>query len=90
MGVRAATFLAGRLLMHGANVDTPVTVVENVSRIDQRVIPTNIGALAGDIASANIEGPAILFLGLTPRKFNNLPLSDIADQIPLSATGTGG
>ena len=32
MGVKAATFLRGRLLMHGAPADTPVTAVENASR----------------------------------------------------------
>ena len=34
MGVKAATFLRGRLLMHGAAADTPVTAVENASRPD--------------------------------------------------------
>ena len=37
MGVKAATFVRGRLLMHGAAADTPVTAVENASRPGQRV-----------------------------------------------------
>lgn len=65
MGKRAARFLQGRLLMHGAAPDTPVTLVENVSRADQRIHASDLGTLA-DTAQA-LTGPAILILGLAPR-----------------------
>ena len=42
MGTKAATFLRGRLMMHGAPGDTPVTAVENASRPEQRVIATTL------------------------------------------------
>lgn len=86
MGVRAATFLSGRLLMHGAAAETPVTIVEKASRIDQRVVASTIGALVIDIDKTGIEGPAILFLGLTPRKLETVSLGDFAEK----ATGTEG
>ncbi len=67
MGIRAARFLQGRLLMHGAAADTPVTIVENVSRSDQRVIPTTISTLPEALENFVVSGPAVLLYGLSPR-----------------------
>lgn len=72
MGLKAVRFLSGRLLMHGASPQTPLTIVENVSRINQRVISSSLGAVTQDIEAADISGPAILFLGLSPRKLNQV------------------
>lgn len=87
MGVRATRFLAGRLLMHGANASTPVTVVEKASRIDQTVIASSLGTLVDDVAGAGIEGPAIIFLGLTPRRVADIPLGELIQQ---TGNGTDG
>ncbi len=67
MGKRAARFIQGRLLMHGAAPDTPVTVIENASRPDQRVLATTLAALATDLAEAALTGPALTLFGLAPR-----------------------
>ena len=67
MGKKSARFIQGRLLMHGANPMTPVTIIENVSREDQRVIATTLGELEPTITQANLTGPALTFLGLAPR-----------------------
>ncbi len=67
MGKKSARFIQGRLLMHGADPMTPVTVIENVSREDQRVIATTLGELEPTITNANLTGPALTFLGLAPR-----------------------
>lgn len=67
MGKKSARFIQGRLLMHGALPDTPVTVIENASRADQRVIATTLATMATDIADAALSGPAVTFLGLAPR-----------------------
>ncbi len=82
MGVRAARFLAGRLLMHGAAADTPVTAIENVSRLDQRIVATTLDRLPDALTGAGITGPAILFLGLSPRE-----AMAARDDIDLPATG---
>mgnify|MGYP002622824300 CR=1 len=66
MGKRAARFLQGRLLMHGASPDTPVSLVENASRSDERIIATTLAALPRDVAG--LAGPAILLYGLSPRR----------------------
>lgn len=65
MAKRAARFLQGRLLMHGADPQTPVTVVENASRPDQRVIGCRLTGLPE--AVAGLTGPAVILYGLPPR-----------------------
>ncbi|MBP9183327.1 MAG: uroporphyrinogen-III C-methyltransferase [Fuscovulum sp.] len=65
MGKKSARFLQGRLMMHGAAADTPVTVVENVSRPDQRILAATLSTLPAVVAE--IHGPAILLYGLAPR-----------------------
>ena len=65
MGKRAARFLQGRLLMHGAAADTPVTLVENATRPDQRTIATTLLGLPDAVAS--LSGPVVVLYGLAPR-----------------------
>ncbi len=67
MGKRAARFIQGRLTMHGAAPDTPVTVVENASRPDERVLSATLATLGTTLSAAALAGPAILLLGLAPR-----------------------
>lgn len=65
MGKTSARFLQGRLMMHGAGGDTAVTVVENVSRPDQRIHAASLATLPD--AAARCSGPAVILLGLAPR-----------------------
>lgn len=66
MGKKAAHFLQGRLLMHGAHPLTPITAVENASRSNERVVSTNIAQLAQDLESSSLIGPTLLLLGIAP------------------------
>ncbi len=65
MGKKTARFVQGRLLMHGADAQTSVTVVENASRPDQRVVGATLAALPD--AVADLAGPALILFGLAPR-----------------------
>ena len=67
MGKKSARFIQGRLLMHGADRSTPVTLVENASRADQRIVETTLDRLPTDLSAANLTGPALTFYGLAPR-----------------------
>ncbi len=67
MGKKAARFIQGRLIMHGADPATPVTVIENASRADQRVLATTLSALPNDMKHAAMSGPVLTFYGLAPR-----------------------
>ncbi|MBV1897565.1 MAG: siroheme synthase CysG [Rhodobacteraceae bacterium] len=67
MGKKSARFVQGRLLMHGADRATPVSVIENASRADQRILDTTLASLPADLADAGFDGPALTFYGLAPR-----------------------
>lgn len=67
MGVGAARFIQGRLMLHGASADLPVTVVENASRPEQIILASNLQTLPQDIERKGIKGPAILLIGYEPR-----------------------
>lgn len=66
MGKAAARFIQGRLMMHGAAPETPVTLVENVSRPDERILAATLANLPQ--AAAELTGPAVILLGLAPRQ----------------------
>ena len=53
--------------MHGADPATPVTVIENASRLDSRVLATTLAQLEPTLTEAGLTGPALTFLGLAPR-----------------------
>ncbi|MBS8227431.1 siroheme synthase CysG [Vannielia litorea] len=73
MAKKGARFLQGRLMMHGAAPDTDVTVVENASRPEARILHTTLAALPD--TTEGLEGPAVLLYGLAPR--------DAADALEL-------
>ncbi|WP_112309543.1 uroporphyrinogen-III C-methyltransferase [Pseudogemmobacter bohemicus] len=65
MGKKSARFIQGRLLMHGARPETPVTLVENASRPDQRIHAGTLATLPALALCCN--GPAVILFGLAPR-----------------------
>jgi len=67
MGVGAARFIQGRLLLHGASPDLPISVVENASRPEQIIKATTLQNLPKDLDIAGIKGPAILMIGYSVR-----------------------
>ncbi len=81
MGKKSARFLQGRLMMHGADPATPVTVIENVSRADQRILSTTIARLEPTLTDAGLTGPALMFYGLAPRG-----ALDALETLPQEAT----
>ena len=68
MGKRAAAFLRGRLLMRGAAPSTPVTIVENASRQDKRIVATTLLGLPDALNKTHFAGPVVLMFGILPRE----------------------
>jgi len=66
MGRRAARFLQGRLYMHGAGGNTPVTIVEYASRENEQVVPATLATLPA--AVEGLQGPVVILYGLAPRR----------------------
>lgn len=75
MGKKSARFIQGRLMMHGADAATAVTLVENVSRPDERILATTLATLPE--AAAALSGPAVILLGLAPRQA--VPLTELKE-----------
>ncbi len=71
MGLGAARFIQGRLLLHGAAKNKPITVIENASLPDEKVVSSNLGNLPQDIEKYGVTGPAILLIGYQTHKASN-------------------
>ncbi|MEM6387427.1 MAG: siroheme synthase CysG [Pseudomonadota bacterium] len=82
MGKRAARYVQGRLLMHGTDSATPITLVENASRPDQRIVETSLATLAADLDAAKMDGPCLILFGLAPRKAAET-LATLTEEIAL-------
>lgn len=67
MGGRAAAFVRGRLLMHGAAPTTPVTAVESASLPGQRLLATTLLDLPETLRGATPGAPVLILFGLSPR-----------------------
>jgi uroporphyrin-III C-methyltransferase len=61
MGGREAIVTAQRMLDQGRRPDTPVVVIENCSRADQRVLRLTLATLARGLGEAH--GPVLVMLG---------------------------
>jgi uroporphyrin-III C-methyltransferase/precorrin-2 dehydrogenase/sirohydrochlorin ferrochelatase len=64
MGVGNAPLLRCHLLAAGADPDTPVVIVENGTREDERAFATTLSDLTDCVAGQAIAGPAVIFVGL--------------------------
>ncbi|MBB5222707.1 uroporphyrin-III C-methyltransferase/precorrin-2 dehydrogenase/sirohydrochlorin ferrochelatase [Amaricoccus macauensis] len=80
MGKRAATFLRGRLMMHGASADTPVTAVENASLASQRLHATTLLDLPRALDATTPGAPTLILIGLAPRAAA-LALADMKEAL---------
>ena len=63
MGVIKSPHIQAELLQHGRKADTPVAVIENGTRKNQRVVTGQLGELADLIERNSIVSPALLIIG---------------------------
>jgi len=63
MGADRAEQTAANLISAGRSPETPVAIVENGSRPDERVINGVLSDLGGLVARSSLTGPALLFVG---------------------------
>jgi uroporphyrin-III C-methyltransferase / precorrin-2 dehydrogenase / sirohydrochlorin ferrochelatase len=64
MGVGNAPIIRRRLVAAGADPDTPVVLVENGTRPNERAAATTLGDLADCVTHLGFVGPAVIFVGL--------------------------
>ena len=63
MGVAGLATIGARLRQHGREATTPVAIIENGSRPDQRVTLATLDALEDLAACGGIQSPALLVVG---------------------------
>jgi uroporphyrin-III C-methyltransferase len=68
MGVGRCGAVQAALLAAGLAASTPALVVENASLPRERQLRTTLGGLAEDIATYEIESPAVMVIGEVARK----------------------
>jgi len=68
MGVSTAGTVAQRLIEHGLDAGTPVAVIENGTRPEQKVVTARLEELARRLHDAGITGPALIIIGEVARR----------------------
>ena len=63
MGLTSLGRITDGFLSHGADPETPVAVIENGTRVGQRVITGTLQSLLGKVAEAEIKSPALIIIG---------------------------
>jgi uroporphyrin-III C-methyltransferase / precorrin-2 dehydrogenase / sirohydrochlorin ferrochelatase len=85
MGVTKAETIARNLIDHGRSALTPVAVVENGTRANQKVVKGALGDLSRLIAAGGIEGPAVLVIGEVAALADGETLADLISKERLVA-----
>ena len=83
MGVAQAATLREKLLASGRGAETPVALVENGTRPDQRVIAGTLADLAGLIQAHKVQSPALLIIGEVAALAGRLAWFGSAPVVPL-------
>ncbi|WP_462165019.1 siroheme synthase CysG [Pseudoalteromonas xiamenensis] len=63
MGVVKSPDIQAKLIEHGRAETTPVAIVENGTRKNQRVFTTTLEQMASEIESQQVQSPALLIIG---------------------------
>ncbi len=64
MGVTHTPLLQKRLLLAGADKATPIVIVENGTRTNERSVATDLEHISDAVQKCGIKGPAIILIGL--------------------------
>ena len=87
MGIMKSSYLVKNLISNGKNPMTPIAVIENGTRSNQRVITGSLHNLTNLIKINHIKSPALIIIGEVTRFANKLawfePQTHIDPQITL-------
>lgn len=86
MGVSRAALIEQQLLTHGLNPNTPVAVIENGCRANQRVVTDTIQNLQQLITTADVQSPALIVVGDVVNLAEQLSPQALVEQLNLDAT----
>jgi len=80
MGVSTAREISTRLIDGGLPASTPVAVIENGTRPDQRVLRSSLAEVAEVLHNETVTGPAILVIGAVARLSNEISI-EVASRL---------
>ena len=63
MGVSRAGSLAAQLMDHGRAPETPIAIIENGTRPDERVIVGTLESVPSLVRTAQVGAPALIVIG---------------------------
>ncbi|SCE84543.1 uroporphyrinogen-III C-methyltransferase [Micromonospora viridifaciens] len=63
MGLKNLAAISAALVAHGRPADTPAAVVQEGTTVAQRTLRSTLGAVATDVAAADLRPPAIVVIG---------------------------
>lgn len=78
MGVGKAALIAEQLIAHGRGSDTPIAIIENGTRPEQRTIKGSLRELGSLVKRNEISGPALLIVGEVAALAEETGLDNIA------------
>lgn len=85
MGLMKAAHIQQQLLAAGRAASTPVAIIENGTRLDQRIITTELSTLAEQISSQQVQSPALLIIGEVVSLQRQLHWFGARPQVPVFA-----
>lgn len=75
MGLTRASDIAEKLLAGGMAADTPVAIIENGCRKDQRNIISNLNEFPADVLREQVQSPALIIVGEVVRMKEKLQVT---------------
>lgn len=72
MGLSGLKTIARQLEAHGLKASTPVAVVQNATRDDQKVVTSSLNRIYQRVRMAQIKSPAIIIVGDVVKLYNEL------------------
>ncbi|MBK0091396.1 uroporphyrinogen-III C-methyltransferase [Erwinia sp. S59] len=78
MGLKWSESISAQLQAHGRAATTPVAIIENGTRPDQRVMVTTLSDLSATIAREQAQSPALLLVGEVVRFYRQPHTADLS------------
>lgn len=82
MGLTGLAVISTQLIRHGLSKYTPVAVIQNATRPDQKVVTGTLQTIQTEVNRAKIESPAIIIIGKVVKLYQELNQSE---PLPLAA-----
>jgi uroporphyrin-III C-methyltransferase / precorrin-2 dehydrogenase / sirohydrochlorin ferrochelatase len=85
MGLRNLEALTTEFVARGASADLPAAIVDNATRLNQKVVVGTLATLAAKARAAELRGPSIVIVGTVVALRDKLdwyaPAEDVADAV---------